>query len=660
MGFAFYRQGHGLSCFFWKPVQKWQTMGQRLKFGTVMEVLFWASWNACVFASANASAGEQDTLRTKPLELTEVSVRTFRWNRPTDSVWHKTMPMASLAEVMGMQGAWVTRQASPGGLSTLAYRGGGAAHNDLYWGDFSLNHPMNRTTDLQLVPVWLFQGLAIDNGGDALQTGGYGMGGGLGLGLLNGPRLEAVASAGTLADKALGWGWTTGKAKWRSQTRGLITRNANRYTYPNRALPSSPETTMQGADFGQEAIVNQTQFQGRSGHSFESGCWLQGSRRGIPNSMTARPGSARQNDSLARFQGKWSWQQNRRLLWWSSGALQRDLNRYTDTLNGIYGLHQTTSYQARGGLHYHRRGWALRPVVLWDRYQAKSSQYASPLVQERWAMILPWALDRGHFEFSGQVKAEVLDGHLLPAAAFLRARWLRNKAFWWLEARTSVNPPSLNDRYWVPGGRPDLRPERGRQLEGGARLFGFRQRSKMDVTMLAFWRDMRERILWQPTPNSAFWSPTNVGVSPALGSEIRAQGWGSSAAVDDLAWTWQLDYSLQRVWSALEPGTRTQWPYVPVHRWAAQGSLQRGSWSVMGQVQGVSARNTLTDGSETLPAYALVTFAGSYERNGQRLSLQIRNLTQTHYEEVPWFPRPGRSFHLALYTSIPSTRSPKF
>ncbi|MFM7497596.1 MAG: hypothetical protein ACKO17_05570, partial [Bacteroidota bacterium] len=94
--------------------------------------------------------------------------------------------------------------------------------------------------------------------------------------------------------------------------------------------------------------------------------------------------------------------------------------------------------------------------------------------------------------------------------------------------------------------------------------------------------------------------------------------------------------------------------------WAAQGSLQRGSWSVMGQVQGVSARNTLTDGSETLPAYALVTFAGSYERNGQRLSLQIRNLTQTHYEEVPWFPRPGRSFHLALYTSIPSTHSLKF
>ena len=630
---------------------KRKTMGQWLKFGIVFWAFFGVPWKSCAFAADS----QQDTVRLKPLVLKEVSVRTFRWNRPTDSVWHKTMPLASLADVMGMQGAWVTRQSLPGGLSTLAYRGGGATHNDLFWGDFTLNHPMNRTTDLQLVPIWLFQGLAIDNGGDALQTGGYGMGGGLGLAVLNSPRVEAVASVGTLADKALGWGWSTGKAKWRSQTRGLVTRNANRYTYPNRALPDAPETMMQGADFGQEALMNQTQVQGRRGHSYETAWWLQGTRRGIPNSITARPGSARQNDSLARFQGKWSWQKNRRFLYWSSVAFQRDLNRYTDTLNGVFGLHQTTSYQARGGLNFQKRGWALRPVALWDRYLARSSQYTAPLVQERWSMILPWALDRGLFEFSGQVKAEVLDGQLLPLATFLRARWVRNKAAWWMEVRTTVNPPSLNDRFWVPGGRPDLRPERGRQFEGGGRLFWVRQRSKMDVTVLAFWRDMRERILWQPMPNSAFWSPINVGVSPALGSEIRAQGWGSSAVVKGLAWTWQLDYSLQRVWSALEQGKRTQWPFVPTHRWAAQGSLQKASWSVMGQVQGVSARNTLTDGSESLPAYALVTFAGSYEKSGHRLSLQIRNLTGTSYEEVPWFPRPGRSFHLTLYTSIPSS-----
>ena len=109
-------------------------------------------------------------------------------NQPNHGlVWLKTMPLASLADVMGMLGTPVTRQSVPGGLSTLSYRGGGATHNDLTWGDFSLNHPMNRTTDLQLVPVWLFQGLGLDNGGEALRTGGYGMGGGIGLGSLTSP-----------------------------------------------------------------------------------------------------------------------------------------------------------------------------------------------------------------------------------------------------------------------------------------------------------------------------------------------------------------------------------------------------------------------------------------------------------------------------------------
>ena len=88
-----------------------------------------------------------------------------------------------------------------------------------------------------------------------------------------------------------------------------------------------------------------------------------------------------------------------------------------------------------------------------------------------------------------------------------------------------------------------------------------------------------------------------------------------------------------------------------------QSALAYGCWTLFGQVQGISSRNTLSDGSETLPAYALVTTAASFEKRGHRISLQIRNLTNTRYEEVPWFPRPGRSFHLSLSTSL--FKSPK-
>ncbi|MEY3157507.1 MAG: hypothetical protein RLZZ121_560, partial [Bacteroidota bacterium] len=391
-------------------------MGQRLKFVVVFWAFFWVPWRAFAFPIAS----EQDTLRVKPLVLTEVTVRTFRISRTMDSVWLKTMPLASLADVMGMLGTPVTRQSVPGGLSTLSYRGGGATHNDLTWGDFSLNHPMNRTTDLQLVPVWLFQGLGLDNGGEALRTGGYGMGGGIGLGSLTSPRFEAVVSAGTLGDQSLGCGFALGQGRWQGMTRGLLTRNANRFGYPNRALAGAPDAKMLGADFGQEALVHQSNWKGSAGHAFETSLWLQGSRRGIPSSMTSRPGSARQNDSMLRVQAKWSWQKNRRWNYWTALAFQKDLNRYTDTLSGVYGFHQTQGMQARGGVDYQRRGWRVRFMGLWDRHEARSSQYLVPVQQERWALILPWTLDRGPFEFSGQIKAEIFDGKGLPLAANLR------------------------------------------------------------------------------------------------------------------------------------------------------------------------------------------------------------------------------------------------
>ena len=628
-------------------------MGQRLKFVIVFWAFLWVPWRAFAFPIAS----EQDTLRVKPLVLTEVTVRTFRISRTMDSVWLKTMPLASLADVMGMLGTPVTRQSVPGGLSTLSYRGGGATHNDLTWGDFSLNHPMNRTADLQLVPVWLFQGLGLDNGGEALRTGGYGMGGGIGLGSLTSPPFEAVVSAGTLGDQSLGCGFALGQGRWQGTTRGLLTRNANRFGYPNRALAGAPDAKMLGADFGQEALVHQSNWKGRAGHAFETSLWLQGSRRGIPSSMTSRPGSARQNDSMLRVQAKWSWQKNRRWNYWTALAFQKDLNRYTDTLSGVYGFHQTQGMQARGGVDYQRRGWRVRFMGLWDRHEARSSQYLAPVQQERWALIMPWNLHRGPFEFSGQIKAETLDGKGLPLAANLRARYVQRNSFWWAEVRTAVNPPSLNDRLWVPGGRPDLKPERSRQAEGGYQHLVVHGKHKIDATILAFWREMRERILWQPSPNTAWWSPMNVGLNQSLGTEVRIQGSVQSWVLRGLTWTWQAEYGLQRVWSEGDNRLRIQWPYIPQHRGMLQSALAYGCWTLFGQVQGISSRNTLSDGSETLPAYALVTAAASFEKRGHRISLQIRNLTNTRYEEVPWFPRPGRSFHLSLSTSL--FKSPK-
>ncbi|MFM8317472.1 MAG: hypothetical protein ACKOAV_03765, partial [Bacteroidota bacterium] len=114
---------------------------------------------------------------SRDLALVEVMVDRFdHASLKPDTMLMRWMPLRSAAELWGIQGSLPLRQAVPGALTTLMYRGSGGNQNDLTWGDFVLNNPMNRTLDLQLIPSWLFPAMKVTTGSDAMQSGGYGLG----------------------------------------------------------------------------------------------------------------------------------------------------------------------------------------------------------------------------------------------------------------------------------------------------------------------------------------------------------------------------------------------------------------------------------------------------------------------------------------------------
>ena len=107
---------------------------------------------------------------SRDLALVEVTVKRFDLAPlKSDSMLMRWMPLRSAAELWGVQGSLPLRQAVPGSLTTMLFRGSGGNQNDLTWGDFVLNNPMNRTLDLQLIPSWLFPAMKVLNGSDAMQ-----------------------------------------------------------------------------------------------------------------------------------------------------------------------------------------------------------------------------------------------------------------------------------------------------------------------------------------------------------------------------------------------------------------------------------------------------------------------------------------------------------
>ncbi|MBM3912277.1 MAG: hypothetical protein FJ350_04625 [Sphingomonadales bacterium] len=574
------------------------------------------------------------------------------------------MPLHSAADLWGVQSTMALRQSVPGALTTLLYRGCSGNQNDLTWGDFALNNPMNRTMDLQLIPAWLFPEMNILNGSDAVQSGGYGLGGQIDLRpspeqnsflrqVLGGPVFpwvrEISLTIGTSGERSMGLAMRYSKSRWFSSTRMLGTVNPNLYMYRNTAVVGSPRSVMSGADWDQKGILQHLRYQYQPRSYVEIEIWAQGHRRGIPASLTSRPNSARQNDSMLRIQTTWHQDLSQGYHVWIAQGYQKDLNRYLDTLQGISGLHRFELLQSRTGIEYKKFGWHIQARAQWDRQRAQSSQYVGEILQDRWALVVPLALNRGRSDYKIQFQKEFLQGQSMPPA--VQFRWNRSgpSRLVWLEYRRALNPPSFNDRFWVPGGNLALRPEKMQQAEFGGSWYYQGRWFKLKSQGLIYARTMRDKIWWQPLPNQSWWSPSNLDQSQAMGLEASLQ---FSSLERQPHWALSAEYQGNRSWAGPLNSLNPQLPYVPIHKAWVQGIYHRRSSFAQIIVTAVSSRSTTLDGTESLPAYVLCHAGIGYEKRRYRLSLGLRNLTDVTYQEVPWFPQPGSQAHVTFYSKF--------
>jgi iron complex outermembrane receptor protein len=594
-----------------------------------------------------------------PVEVSVLRLRTS--SHKPDSNAMKWLPMRSAAELWGIQSSLALRQSVPGALTTMLYRGSTGNQNDLTWGDFVLNNPMNRTLDLQLIPGWLFPEMHILNGSDAMQAGGYGMGGQMNLRSVSeqidldvvvqarpdSPWLREIAlTIGSSGERSLGLAMKYNQGRWYSSTRMVATVNPNRYSYRNTALQGSPKSVMNGADWDQKAMLQHLRFQYKPRSYAEVEIWAQGHRRGIPASLTSRPNSARQNDSMLRIQGSWHHSIGREYKFWLAQAFHKDLNRYTDTLQGISGLHQFELIQTRAGIEQRKRGWRIQARAQWDQQKAGSSQYSEYIRQVRWALVLPLSLQRGRSEFKVQFQKEFWQGQSLPSG--LQFRWNQSgRSRWvWVEYRRAYHPPTFNDRFWVPGGNPALKPEFMHQMELGGSLNCRGRRMNLQGQLLTYGRAMRDKIWWQPQPNQSWWAPSNLSQSQSVGMEASIQ---ISPSATKPPWALSAEYQWNRTWEGEEFAWKPQLMYVPVHKVWVQGSIHRGACFAQMMLTAVSSRETTLDGTSSLPAYALCHGGFGYEARRYRFALGLRNLANSLYQEVPWFPQPGRQVHLSFH-----------
>ncbi|MEN8251797.1 MAG: TonB-dependent receptor, partial [Bacteroidota bacterium] len=211
--------------------------------------------------------------------------------------------------------------------------------------------------------------------------------------------------------------------------------------------------------------------------------------------------------------------------------------------------------------------------------------------------------------------------------------------------------PTLNERFWQPGGNPDIEPEESYSFEMG--LDGTIKHNveiNYDLTAYRMWVD--NWILW--VPGGVYWSPENIKEVDAYGMEasgdIRHKIRGASIK-------WMANYALTRSINqtgldSFDRSVGKQLAYVPVHKASFTALTNIKSWSFVMNASYTGKRYTTADNEEFLPAYTLLNLriAKSFRWNKYQVNgcLSANNVLNTQYQSIENKAMPGINFSAGI------------
>jgi iron complex outermembrane receptor protein len=234
------------------------------------------------------------------------------------------------------------------------------------------------------------------------------------------------------------------------------------------------------------------------------------------------------------------------------------------------------------------------------------------------------------------------------------AGWpLRLKA----SAGLAFRAPTFNDRFWQPGGDPDLYPEQGWTADVGAVLAG--GGASAELTLFA--SRLRDQIVWEPS-GEGYYTPLNLRRTRTLGVEASAQRTGVRLGAATLGVG--LVYTLTDARDRSRPGDVAyghQLRYVPRHQLklhtdAALALAARTSLRIDLGGRLTSARPVRADGSRWLPAsFALdgqLRLRHAFAHVAATLAVAVENALDADLEVVHGYPMPPRHARLRLHLSF--------
>lgn len=598
----------------------------------------------------------QDTVKLAEVEVYAPAIDRYAQGQKVitwDSEDLNPMQGKSLSDLLLEQTPVFVRQYGAGMLASPSFRGTSAGHTAVFWNGIPINSPSLGQSDLSILPVAAIDQVSLQFGSAGALFGNEAIGGSLHLASSSqfnkGLSLKLTQQVGSfgLYHTQFSVGYST--QKFSTKTRLYREFSENNFTYKDLGQFGTPTKKQDHAKVKQLGLVQDFGLNIDEKNQLKAAFWVNASDREIQPVMGSHTLDQQEDESVRAVLDYYHFAPNST---WNlkTGFVQDEL-----LFNGS--LSQTKQYFVAGdwdqdfserintklGARYTLAKGALSTYTADDtRIEIYQSSTYHP--SETLALSL-------------NLRQLIYDSNFAPFTPNLGVDWRilgRNSRN--LTLKSSIGKgfkvPTLNDRYWEPGGNLDLLPEESINGE-----IGLQWSNSGNFTWsheLTFYKMLVDNwIIW--LPKGSFWTPSNIKKVNNQGLEYQGKASGEFGS-----WKWDITASYNYARAVTEKGidktdksVGKQLPYTPAHQGNASIKLKKSGFSGVVSTYYVGNRSITADNPRMMPAYQLFNLGGSYDqihlgRFQMPLSFQINNLFNTDYQVLYLRAMPGISYQFNL------------
>jgi len=557
-----------------------------------------------------------------------------------------------------------------GGLSTIRIRGTAPAHTSFNFGGININSLTLGHSNISTLPVYLFDEVGVQFGSASSVNGSGSIGGAIHIGLQNnwtkGFKIEARMANGSFGEQHYGTKLFFGNGKFEAVTRAYYYYKKNDFKFINPNYRDFEnqifeiEDTQQNANIENMGILQELNYKFVENEYFIFNVWLEKDWHLIQQNMqTNLTNPEKREDYSDQHVRIWTGYKNRKrpLKYEINGGYVYDNSIHNDNSQDTISTQRIIAdafvehdVSSRVSYKLGAKATRIQPkVYAYEEsleHENRIDLYASYYQRFFKKLTTTANLRQG---FVTDFKVPFTPSLGINYLALSKEKYVLNFSG---NIARSYRVPTFNDRFWIPGGNPDLKPEKGMNYELGTKWSYCTAEVSGNIKLNAFFMSVDDWILWKN--GGSYWYAENVQKVESKGIEFMTD-W--SYFLLGLKTNSGINYSYtsaKRVESLNETGAlNRQLEYVPAHAGNFFTTTSYKNFDVT--VDGSYTDEQFTDEEDKniLEAYFLLNVTLGYsfkisKNNRIRINGMVNNLLNTDYQANWGYAMPGISYRMSL------------